>query len=137
MHSPDGLRVWQAAIQIAARTRLLLAHFPPRGHAELRDQITRSAESIGHNIAEGRRSVSDYKFVRYLDDAVGSASELSSQLITAMEYGIVPEREAFNLNGTVICTLRMVESLRASVQARADREARRHRKAKRRRKPDN
>ena len=59
--------------------------------------------------------------MRFLDDAAGSANELSSQLTTAMEYGIVPKREAFNLNGTVICTRRMIESLRDVVQSRADR----------------
>jgi four helix bundle protein len=121
MDSPDPLRVWQAAIQVAVRTRQLLSHFPARGHADLRDQMTRSAESISHNIAEGRTTIHDRKFVRFLDDAAGSAQELISQVTMAAEYGIVPRREAFNLTGTIICTRRMIESLRDVVRARADR----------------
>ena len=112
MPSPDSLRAWQAAIQVAVRVRSLIAQFPRRGYADLRDQMIRSAESIGHNIAEGRISIFEAEFIRYLDTAARSAGELSSQLTTAMEYGIVPQREAFNLNGTVICTRRMIESLR-------------------------
>ena len=52
MPSPEELRAWQAALQVAVRTRKLLAHFPARGYAELRDQMTSSSESIGSNIAE-------------------------------------------------------------------------------------
>ena len=118
MPSPEELRAWQAALQVAVRTRKLVTHFPPRGYAELRDQMTRSAESIGNNIAEGRTSTFDGEYVRFLDTAARSANELSSQLRMAMDYGIVPKWEAFNLNGTVICTRRMIESLRDTVQER-------------------
>ena len=38
MPSPDSVRAWQAAIQIAVRTRELFAHFPSRGYADLRDR---------------------------------------------------------------------------------------------------
>jgi four helix bundle protein len=102
MSSPNGLRVWQAAIQVAVRTRDLLAHFPPRGYAELRDQMSRSSESIPSNIAEGSGSEYPLEYISRLDTAASSANELSSQLVTAMEYGIVPKWKAFNLNGTVI-----------------------------------
>src|SRR5947209_2198412 len=117
MPSPDGVRAWQAAVQVAVRTRDLLSHFPTRGYAEMRDQMTRSSESIGNNIAEGRGSAFELEYVRFLDTAARSANELSSQLTTAMGYGIVPKRKAFNLNSTVICTRRMIESLRDTVKA--------------------
>ena len=117
MPSPDGIRAWQAAVQVAVRVRTLLTHFPRRGYAELRDQMIRSSESVANNIAEGRGSAFEREYIRFLDTAARSANELSSQLTTAMEYGIVPKREAFNLNGTVICTRRMIESLRDTVEA--------------------
>jgi four helix bundle protein len=120
MPSPNGVRTWQAAIQVAVRTRDLLAHIPSRGYAALRDQMIRSAESIGNNIAEGRGSAFPLEYARFLDMAARSANESSSQLTTAMEYGIVPVQKAFNLNGTVICTRRMIESLRDSVKASYD-----------------
>lgn len=99
------------------RVRALVEQFPARGYAELRDQMTRSAESIGNNIAEGRGSAFALEYVRFLDMAARSASELVSQLTTAKGYGIVPHREAYNLIGTVICARRMIESLRDSVRS--------------------
>ena len=135
MPSPDAVRAWQAAIQVAVRTRTLLSSFPPRGFTELRDQMIRSSESIGSNIAEGRGSAFEREYIRFLDVAARSANELSSQLTTAMEYGIVPKRKAFNLNGTVICTRRMIESLRDAVQRNYD--ARRARDRPARRRPPN
>jgi four helix bundle protein len=78
--------------------------------------MIRSSESIGSNIAEGRGSAFEREYIRFLDIAARSAHELSSQLTMAVEYGIVPKQQAFNLNGTVICTRRMVESLRDAVQ---------------------
>ena len=79
--------------------------------------MIRSSESIGNNIAEGRGSAFEREFIRFLDIAARSANELSSQLTMAIEYGIVPKQQAFNLNGTVICTRRMIESLRDTVKA--------------------
>jgi four helix bundle protein len=119
MSSPDRLRVWQAAVQVAVRTRSLLTHFPPRGYAELRDQMIRSSESIANNIGEGHVSIFDREFIRFLDTALRSAGELNSQLKMARDYGIVPTRETFALIGTVICTERMIESLRDWVDENA------------------
>ena len=116
MPSPDAVRAWQAAIQVAARTRRLLSHLPPRGFAELRDQMIRSSESIANNIAEDAGRHFEREYIRFLDIAARSANELSSQLTLAIEYGVVPKQQAFNLNGTVICTRRMIESLRDTVQ---------------------
>jgi four helix bundle protein len=131
MSSPDGVRAWQAAIQVAVRTRKLVSRFPRRGYAELRDQMIRSSESIGHTIAEGNCSAFDREYIRYLDTAARSANELSSQLTTTLEYGIAPKWQVFNLNGTVICTRRMIESLRDAVKANYEAERARQRCARR------
>ncbi len=80
--------------------------------------MIRSAESISSNIAEGRGSDFPLEFVRFLDIAARSANELASQITLAVAYQIVPERDAFNLKGTVICTQRMIESLRDRVRER-------------------
>ena len=133
MPSPEYLRAWQAAIQVAVRTRRLLERFPPRGYADLRDQMIRSSESIGNNIAEGRASGFPGEYAKFLDTAIRSAGELSSQLRTAMAYRIVPYWEAFNLNGTVICTRNMVESLRDSVKAKHTAASKRRRPRKKKR----
>ena len=127
MSSLSDLHAWEAALLVALRTRELLGLFPARGFAELRDQMIRSSESIGHNIAEGRASTFEREYIKYLDTAARSANELSSQITDAINYGIVPKWRAFNLNGTVICTRRMIESVRDTAQANYDVERRRRR----------
>ena len=134
MPSPDGVRAWHAAIQVAVRTRAILRHFPRRGYAELKDQMIRSSESIANNIAEGRASAFPLQYVSYLDTAVRSAGEVGSQLTTAMEYKIVPKKEALDLKSTVICVSKMIESLRDVVQANHEAEKERRRKARKGRK---
>lgn len=134
MPSPDAVRAWHAAIQVAVRTRSLAARLPKRGYADLRDQMIRAAESIGHNIAEGRGSAFEREYIRFLDMAARSANELSSQLTEVMAYDVVPRREVFNLNGTVICTRKMVESLRETVQRNYQMKGA-HERAERGRKP--
>ena len=132
MHSPLVLRAWQAAMQVATRTRAIIDQFPPRGYAALRDQMTRSSESIGHNIADGRGSSSPSEFLNYLDHAARSATELNSQLTHVRNYGIAPPKDVFNLIGTVICTRKLIDSLRERIRADDERTKRDARHAKRR-----
>jgi four helix bundle protein len=117
MQDPRKVKAWQAAIQIAVRTRALVAHFPRRGYSELRAQMTSSAESISHNFAEGCSAPTPADYCKYLGQAAKSASELSSQIDLAMTYDIVPQREAFALNGSVIVTRRMIRALEQVIRA--------------------
>jgi|SRR5690606_25578173 len=50
-YGPEGLRVYDLALQFAARLDELLSE--ARCSASLRDQLTRAAESVVLNIAEG------------------------------------------------------------------------------------
>ena len=117
MHSALALRVWEAAIDVAARTRTVVAQFPPRGYGSLRDQMTRSSESIPSNIADGRGSSSAAEFLNYLDHASRSASELLSQLTEARKYGVASAKDIFNLIGTVICIRKMIVRLQERICA--------------------
>ena len=101
--------------------------FLRRGYAELRTQFISAAESISHNIAEGRSASTPRKFVRFLDVTLRSASETASQHDLALKYGIVERKEGFDFMGTLICTRRLITSLRDTVRAdlRADRPKRR------------
>ena len=111
-----NIRVWDSAVLIALKTRELVARFPRRGYTELRDQMIAAAESIVNNIAEGRAAGSPKEFLRFLDIAARSASELSSQVELAKAYDIVDERAAFSLIGSIICTRRMIRSLQKTVR---------------------
>jgi four helix bundle protein len=131
------LKAWQSALNVAVQTRKVASTFPRSGYGELKAQMISAAESIGSNIAEGRAvTVSDIEFVRFLDMALRSAAETESELKHALEYGVVSERAAFNLTGSIICTKKLIESLQATIRRdielakRAKREARRKAPAK-------
>jgi len=132
MHEFDQVRAWESAILVAVKARKLAEKFPRHGYTELREQLITAAESISHNIAEGRAASSPKEFLRFLDIAARSASETASQLNLTLEYGIASEKDAFNLIGTIICTRRMIRPLQDKI--RADLEAVETRSHKRRHK---
>jgi four helix bundle protein len=115
-------------VLVAVKARKIVAKFPRRGYSELREQLISAAESISHNIAEGRSASSPEEFLRFLDVAVRSASETASELNLALEYGIASQRDAFDLMGTIICTRRMIRSLQATIRDDLERSARRRRR---------
>jgi four helix bundle protein len=57
----------------------------------LKDQITRAACSIMHNIAEGFDGGSSAEFVRFLKYAHRSASEVQSQCYVALDQNYINE----------------------------------------------
>src|SRR4029079_18207832 len=122
------VRAWESAVLVAVKARKLAEKFPRRGYTELREQLIAAAESISHNIAEGRAASSPKEFIRFLDTAARSASETASQLDLALEYGIASKKDAFDLMGTIICTRRMIRSLQATSRADLERAARRSRR---------
>jgi len=123
MQNPFYLRAWQSALNVAVKTRAATDRFPRRGYSELKLQMIDSAESIAHNIAEGRGSESQREFNRYLDTASRSANETLSQVRMAMEYGIIPERRGKDLLGSIECTRGLIESLQRKIRADLLREA--------------
>ena len=116
MHDFHQVRAWESAVLVAVKARRLVEKFPRRGYTELREQLVSAAESISHNIAEGRGASSPKEFLRFLDMAARSASETASQLDLALEYGIVSKKDVFDTMGTIICTRRMIRSLQDKIR---------------------
>ena len=123
MSSYRVLKAWQSAVINAGRVRAVVSSFPPRGYAELKEQMVSSAESVCNNIAEGRGASSQKDYRKFLDSAAKSASELCGQIDLGRAYGIVRERTAINLAGSVICTLRMIRGLQSSSASNGRRES--------------
>jgi len=71
-----------------------IALFPKNEVYGLRSQISRSAVSIPSNIAEGssRNSAKDFK--RFLEYAIGSAFELETQLLIAINLKLGDDKLA-------------------------------------------
>jgi len=85
----DVYQVSVAFVASAARCSSLL----PRGHADLLDQLKRSAFSIPLNIAEGIGKPTTAERRRYLAIARGSAMESSATLDVLVACGLVEAAE--------------------------------------------
>ncbi|UPL50728.1 four helix bundle protein [Hymenobacter sublimis] len=82
------LRIWQEGQDLTLRIYQLTRSFPKEELFGLTSQLRRSSASVPHNIAEGCGRQSAPDLLRFLTIAMGSASELESQLLLAqgLEY---------------------------------------------------
>jgi four helix bundle protein len=89
----EDIQAWQEAREL---TRMVYA-VSTRGtfarDYRLRDQIQGSAISVMSNIAEGFDARTDAEFIRFLGYARRSATELQSQLYTALDQKYITQEE--------------------------------------------
>ena len=81
------LIVWQRSIVLVTDVYHLARSLPKEELYALSDQIKRCAVSIPSNIAEGSGRNTTKEFVQFLYIALGSASELETQLIIGKNIG--------------------------------------------------
>lgn len=77
------LLIWQKGVEIAIKTFRLTEAFPREDKFGLCSQMTRAAISIASNIAEGISRTSQKDYSRFIEIALGSTSELETQLTIA------------------------------------------------------
>lgn len=95
MNDYKDLRVWQESINLVELIYKLIDKLPNNEKYVLSDQIRRSAISIPSNIAEGASRNSYKEFIQFLYIALGSASELETQIIISKKIGYLKEIDHF------------------------------------------
>ena len=75
-------KVWQDAVTFATLVYQVTSQLPWFEKKGLCDQLQRAVVSISSNIAEGSARSTDADFARFLDQALGSANEVETQLLT-------------------------------------------------------
>ena len=112
------LEVWRKAKDLVIDVYRETSRFPAAEQYGLCSQLRRAAVSITANIAEGTGRGSDVDFARFLEMALGSASETRSHLLLAEELGYLkPEiRETVSEKTTEIGRMLngLIETLRSS-----------------------
>lgn len=109
------LRVWNKAHALVLNVHRATSRFPRTGYASLRSQITRAAESIPFNIAEGCGSSTQRELARFLDISIKSTSELEYQLRLATDYQIIGASHGQALTSETVEVRKMLFGLRARV----------------------
>jgi len=102
------LKVWEKAHQLAVYRAS--ESFPKREALGLTSQVRRSAMSIPANIAEGCGRRGDAELGRFMQIAMGSASELEYYVLLGRELGHLPEGVATELDAQVTEVKRMLAS---------------------------
>ncbi len=111
---PQRLDCYRVALEFCS----LAARFIPRGHRELRDQLTRASLSIPLNLAEscGCRSPADK--AHFFAIARGSAMECAAIVDCARSLGLVPVSAAKDAHWLLVRLVQMLTRLIASMERR-------------------
>jgi len=93
MRDHEELEVWQKAHQLTLKIYRATEAFPRSEIFGLRSQIRRAAGSVGANLAEGCGRWSDGELARYIQIAMGSASELQNHLRLAKDLEFLEDAQ--------------------------------------------
>ncbi|MCF6207271.1 MAG: four helix bundle protein [Sulfurovum sp.] len=111
----EKLDVWKRACRLSVE---LYKYFDGSREFGFKDQITRSALSIGSNIAEGLEKDSLAENLRYLEIAKGSVAELITQLYIGMEAGFIEKEIGFQWIKEANEILKMLKGYQVYLQKR-------------------
>jgi four helix bundle protein len=104
----EKLEVWRRSHALSIEVYRLLADCRDWG---FKDQITRSANSISDNIAEGAERTGKAEFKQFLSFAKGSAGETRSQVLRAIPLSYISAESGLRLTGELREISRMIHGL--------------------------
>jgi len=114
----EQLEVWNRALDYADQIHEVAEQLPKRERYNLADQMTRAANSIALNIAEGSTGLSDTEQDRFLRIAIRSLLETVASLHLVKRRGYLddpePLRDAYQESETLFAKL---QAFRASLDS--------------------
>jgi four helix bundle protein len=116
MQSFRNLKVWEKAHAVTLDIYTASRSFPKDELYGLTSQMRRASASIRANIAEGSCRKGDVEFGRFLQIAMGSASELEYHLLLACDLNNLQRPDYERLSGGVVEVKRMLASLMRSIR---------------------
>jgi len=90
------LNIWKEGIELVTRIYKIAKKFPDEEKFGLISQMRRAAVSVPSNIAEGAARKNDKEFIQFLYIALGSLSELETQIIISTNLGFCKEDSLLN-----------------------------------------
>ena len=111
------LKVWKRSHDLTLSVYKATATFPREELYGLTSQIRRASASIPTNIAEGCGRNTDNELARFLEIAMGSASELEYLLRLSNDLNFLDKAKSDELDTTVIEIKKMLASLIVKIKA--------------------
>ena len=109
-------KVWQDAVAFATLVYQVTSHLPWFEKKGLCDQLQRAVVSISSNIAEGAGRSTDADFARFLDQALGSANEVETQLLISNNLNYITKEQYDILMDHLISIQKQLTGLIASIR---------------------
>jgi four helix bundle protein len=116
MDTHKDLIVWKKGIELVKNIYLITNSFPNSEQFGLVSQMRRCAVSIPSNIAEGCGRNSDKELQHFLYIALGSSSELETQIIISVELNFLQKEKATESLSLLNEIIRMITSLIKSIK---------------------
>lgn len=104
------LKVWEKAHHLTLAVYKVTTIFPRDEQYGLTSQLRRACASVPPNIAEGCGRGSEAEFARFLQIAMGSASELEYHLLLARDLNLLRQVEYEHLDQEITDVKRMLTS---------------------------
>ena len=111
MRNHKDLIVWQKSMALVKEIYQISRSFPKEEIYGITSQMRRAAVSIPSNIAEGYGRGHEKELIQFLYIALGSASEVETQLIICKEIGYLKEEEFERPNALNIEIVKMLSAL--------------------------
>jgi four helix bundle protein len=111
-----SLNVWKKSHALVLSVYKASRNFPKEELFALTSQLRRAASSVPTNIAEGCGRSGDPEFGRFLQVAMGSASEVEYHLLLAHDLHYLNEESFNQLTRDVVEVKRMLASLLGRVK---------------------
>ena len=116
--SYKDLVVWQKGIELAKHIYALTWRFPNEERFGLTSQMRRAAISIPSNVAEGQSRRITPEFIQFVSHAEGSAAELDTQIILAVELSFCRKTDVLSIYELNDEIRRMLNALRRKLGER-------------------
>jgi four helix bundle protein len=110
------LEVWQCAHELTLGLYRITKSFPVDERFGLTSQLRRASSSIEANLAEGCGRGTDADFSRFVQIAMGSASEVECDLLLARDLGYMDETIRQSLEQQTQRIKRMLTALLKSLK---------------------
>jgi len=92
------LDVWKSSMSLVEEVYKITREYPQEEKFSLINQIRRAAVSVPSNIAEGAARNSTKEFIQFLYIALGSLSELETQLLLSQRLGYLSDNKEIFAN---------------------------------------
>ena len=114
------LDVWKKSVDLVTDIYKVTKCFPKEEIYGITNQMRRAAVSIPSNIAEGAGRQTDKEFVQFLHIAMGSSSELETQIIICKNLEYIGVEEMNTVLEKVYDIRKMLTGLLRAVKSREE-----------------